>query len=323
MRPNSAKKAIARRNNKRAPNPNGKVVVRNTRLPSGGDKEAAAYARLLVNPCTAPLVHPVGYGGSGGFLTRAETDFIVGNGATQTAGFLRWAPGALCTGGTDSGLAYGVADTDAIATTAINFTSWCPGYSYLTANSRALRCVAACAQVFWPGSELNRSGLVSGTVVPVEAIPVGGSFTVANIRAGSGYSQRMPTESMEIKWSPSTTDALYENAGAAIASTNGHNSIVLSWAGLPVSTGVRIRLVAVYEWLPNMTNGFVASAETSSNESTMSITALLTRLRDVLGEWRYPSTNSTAMQAAQLASQAFTSVVAYARYRQMRQALAV
>lgn len=318
---NPARKRTRRKagnpNNARAGNPNGRAIIKRT-TSSDGIRDAAAYARLLVNPCTAPLVHPVGFGGTGGFLTRVETDFILGNGATQTAGYLRWAPGALCTGGSDPGLVFGVTTDDVTSVAATTFAAGCPGYTYLTANSRANRCVAACAQIYWPGTELNRSGIVSGTVVPLEAIAVGSSFTVANIRAGSGYTQRMPTECMEIKWSPSTSDALYENTGAASASVTGHNAIVISWAGIPVSTGVRVRLVSVYEWLPTMTNGFVASAEASTNDSVMSISTLLNRLRERLGEWRYPAEGGPAMQAADLAAAAFTSVVGYARYRQMR-----
>lgn len=246
----------------------------------------ADYAKLLLDPCSAPLVHPVG-SGQGGFLARVETDFILGNGATNTCGFLRWAPGALCVGTTDAGWSYAVADSDTTAATAIGSfaSSYLPGYSYITTNSRSLRCVAACAQLFWPGSEVNRQGVVSGVVAPMESITLGSTYTVANVRAGSGFTMRMPTEKMEIKWSPSPSDLLYENAGAVIASNANHNAIVLSWAGIPQATGVRVRLVAVYEWLPQMTNGFIVSADAApSTGLRVTVSEVLHRLRERLGD---------------------------------------
>lgn len=298
--------------------PRGRIL----RVPRGipGGLQASQYAALLADPCTQPLVHPVGPG-NGGFLVRVESDYIIGNGATATAGFLRWAPGALVKGTTgDAGLAYATGTTDLATLTAIGTSAdtYLPAYTYLTTNARSQRCVAACIQLMWPGTELNRQGIVSGTVAPMETIIQGDSVTVANIRAGSGFTQRMPTEKMEIKWSPAPADLLYENLEGNIASQSGHNALIVTWAGIPVSTGVRLRLVAVYEWLPRTVNGFVTTADAGTGGSASHITAndVLTGMRRSMGEWRFPRVSpNVASAAAQFANMAISGVVGYAASR--------
>lgn len=284
-----------------------------------GGSPAAAYANLLMNPCTAPLVHPVGPG-QGGFLARVETDFLLGNGATDTAGFFRWAPGAICLGTSgDAGLAWsvGVNDTTSLTAGGGNANLYVPGYQYLTGNARSARCVAACIQVYWPGTELNRQGIISGVVAPSETIallPTATAITVASVRAGSGFTQRMPTEKMEIRWSPSPSDLLYEATNATAAGTTGHNALIISWAGLPVATGVRIRCVAVYEWLPQMVNGFITSADAGvgAPASRLLVNDVLNGLRAAFGEWRFPREVGAAFEAAKFAYRGISSVVGYA-----------
>jgi hypothetical protein len=220
------------------------------------------YAALLANPCRGPLVHAPG-SSEGGQIARFESDVIVGNGATDTAGAIFWTPGAYNTT-TDSGLADFVAATDGTATNFGN-RSYAPGYTFLSTNASRYRCLAACMQIYWPGSELNRAGIVSGAQANYGFISTATpTTTVANIRAISPVVERMPTDYFEIKWAPNFADSMFRSPGNSTTARpeDGHSSLLATFAGIPVGTGVRVRLVIVVEWLPRL-NGQVLASNTA------------------------------------------------------------
>jgi hypothetical protein len=127
------------------------------------DAEALCWARLLNDPCSAPLCHPVYAGADGGIVTRFETYYDVGTGATDTAGIYSFTPNAI---GVQGGLGtsvsfFNAANAGAVTALANPTSSSQPGYDFLVANATAVRCVAACIQVFYNGTEANRSGVVA------------------------------------------------------------------------------------------------------------------------------------------------------------------
>lgn len=81
--------------------PRSRKAPRKTRQLLPLDKPALEYANLLVDPCTAPLVHPIYAGGDSGYLFRAESTFSWASDATQTAGVLHWTPNAIGINGID------------------------------------------------------------------------------------------------------------------------------------------------------------------------------------------------------------------------------
>jgi len=225
------------------------------------DQSARKWAALLDDPCNAELVHgcfPSGNGGS--VLMRFETDQIVANGATEVAAFGAWAPG------------YGLNFVNATALTSDTLGSLLnpstlvgPGDAYLKTNGDGVRCVAACLQMSYPGSELTRAGVVSIGLAPADAIATnlptasgGGNAnaTAQNNRILCQHVQRMPQDVMECKWFPGDEDlTAYDPAYPTLYGQNlgGRNAIYWSASGFPVSTGVRIRMVAVYELSLNAT----------------------------------------------------------------------
>jgi hypothetical protein len=264
-------------NSKKSNNNKIRVVIKRTRRrqmrPSSAVME---YAKLLANPCTGPLVHAPG-SSEGGQVVRFETDFILGNGATDTAGAFLFTPGAI-NSQTNNGYGFGglngiaVNDTTALtltATDAFGGTS-VPGYTFIRSNASSYRCIAACLQVYWPGSELNRAGIVAAAHGTYGLLNSAGSYTAAQLRAICPVVERMPTDHMEIKWAPNFSDGLFRNPTSPNAPEDGHSAILLTWAGIPVSTGVRIRCVCVYEWRPR-TSGLVLSSNTALSDSAYTV----------------------------------------------------
>lgn len=100
----------------------------------------------------------------------------------------------------------------------------------------------------------------------------------------------------EIKWVPAPGDGnwfdtkpagvqaggLTNQQSATVSNLVNYGSkgaITLSAAGLPANTGVRIRFVAVYEWLPAISTGLVSTFEppVSANDTNDVLRALFTK----------------------------------------------
>lgn len=227
-----------------------------SRVMMGLDRAAADWAALLEDPCSAKLVYPCYPSGNGGtVLMRVEADSIYGGGATETAGFGAWVPGY--------GLFFGNSTPAPLDTTSSLLgtnTNFQPGDTFLKTNCGSIRCVAACLQMSYPGSELSRAGVVGIGVAPADSFitnlptAVGGANNASSaqvFRITCQHVQRMPQDVMECKWFPGETDqgaysAVYPAATFA-QGLAGRNAIVWSASGFPVSTGIRIRTVAVYE----------------------------------------------------------------------------
>lgn len=221
------------------------------------DRAAIEWAALLRDPCNAKLVapcYPVGTGAS--VLMRFENDQIIANGATEVASFGALIPGAA--------LAFqnaGPLTTDLLGAVFGVQTSMAPGFAFLNTNVTSARAVAACVQITYPGTELNRSGIVGIGVIPAEAIvnniatgSGGGNITTsaAQVRIMTQHVERMPATVVEVKWFPGEKDAEPVNP-ENLATANqaqalvGRNAIVWSASGFPVSTGIRVRSVVIYE----------------------------------------------------------------------------
>lgn len=267
---------------------------RRNAIPRAGpvlDKPAADLARLLADPCGAPVVHSISPGSGGSFVVRVEADAIIFSGAAQTAGVFYWSPGGI--------RAFANAAADDVTPFTLNqITNLVPGDGFLASYSSA-KCVAACAQIMFPGTELQRSGVVGMGVVPVATLtnvtPVayGGAAlntTAANVRTLCQIVQRTPDMTQEVRWRPGQGDeedvdlsALNTTTSNFVTQARGRNAIVISAAGLPATVGVRIRTVAIYEITPKSGFGLMASVETTRSSST--VTQVLQTLDRVSESW--------------------------------------
>jgi len=258
--------AVVRTTKKRGP------VTRGPAL----DAAARDYANLIANPCTARLTNTIWPGTAGSIVSRFESDFITFDGAGITAGTLSFIPGVL-----------GVYATSALTdTTAVNFidlSTQTPGYGFLTTVASSVRCVAACLQVSFPGTELTRSGIVSlgvhpfSTVAPNLTGAAGGggiTTTVGQIRTLTQHTERTPQNMAEVTWMPGPGDSdWFEFVGTSntdkVDAACPKNALTMTVAGLPAATGVRIRFVSVVEWTPRNAQGLVSAIEVPKSSNTI------------------------------------------------------
>lgn len=245
------------------------------------DSGAVAYAKLLSNPCTGPLVHGPG-SSEGGQVARFEVDLILGAGATETGFIVHWTPGALNNGAGANGV--GVLQSGVVAdgtnVTLNNSLGTFPGAAFLQANASSYRALAGCVQAYFVGSEVNRQGIVSGALSTYGFLNNTALSTSSGaIRSVSPVVERTPSTMFEVKWAPSYSDGLFRNPSGVSPPEDGHSSLTLTAAGLPVATGMRLRLVVVVEWRPK-TNNLVLSSNTSTDTSSSATIQTVRRYLD-------------------------------------------
>lgn len=256
-----ANKKNKRTTNKRTNKPRPvRSLVRELRL--GLDAQATAYARLLADPCDGSLTHSTFPGSSGTLISRFETDFVMGSEPTSVGTALFFTPGYMTENALSGGL---MVPTTVLATDSgtigfANSYTLQPGYTFLANNAKSFRSIAACMQVTWTGSELNRQGVV-GVGQTNMANCMGGTQTLANLRVLASKVGRMPDTMAEIKLRPN--DASYRFVDNTLSPTlataqsvyGDLPSLFVTVSGIPGSTGVRIRLVNVVEWMPATATG--------------------------------------------------------------------
>lgn len=254
-------KAVARKGNKPR---TGMVGSRGRTL----DVFATQYARLLRDPCNAPVVHPVYSGADAGFLFRAESVLTLG--VDRTAGFFHWTPGYVNANGSE--VVGGTELTSGVNLTMAAFGGATPGKAFLTTNAFGVRCVAACLKVVYPGSEQARAGRVHYGHTQASLADVGDAGYTADGYALSlqNYS-RTPPESIELIWRPGNADQEFNDptASSVAALRDRKSALSVAWSGLP-TTGLTFYLTAVYEWTPKPAIG-VSTNATGKNPSVNSL----------------------------------------------------
>jgi len=257
---------------------------------AGLDAYAADYARLVADPCNARLTKGISMGSEGSIVIRLEADAILFTAGADTGGAVFWVPGG--------NLAYAGASTTDTSTLTLgnSVPGVAAGSGFLGANASAFRCIAACAQLMFPGTELQRSGVVAMGIMPTSTVggllPVsiggqGGLTTLGNLRSLCQYTKRVPDEMTEMTWRPGQADGNMNNADAIagndLQAQAGKNGILISASGLPAGVGIRIRTVAVYEYEPFVGNGVVATVETTRSVNT--VNDVLRTLDNAIPQW--------------------------------------
>lgn len=244
------------------------------------DLAAREYRDLIADPCNAKLVNSIWTGSNGSFVSRFETDFIIFNDATATAGILVFVPGTNQIYTNSSGILTNDTATATLGTGAQPG----PGQTFLSGSAGNIRAVASCMQVSYPGTELTRSGIIGlgvtnfGTFAQNLSTANGGgntTTTAAAVRTLCQHTERMPQSMGEVTWFPNTGDqiAFEQNSARPLTEqtteSSPKNCMILSVAGLPLATGVRVRIVNVVEWTPRTGQGMVATAEVPRSSNTI------------------------------------------------------
>lgn len=278
---------------KRSVNPNKKKPTRMTAKParrvSGAslDQWGKAYANLLRDPCYGKLVAPTYSGSVGGILTRFESDYVVNGAATDMGAFVAFTPGILGLTTTTYGSvmgATGAITSDGATITTQNLPAKQPGVA-LAPSMAASRCISACLQVSFMGSELQRSGVCSVGQLTYNDLNGPVSFSLSSIRAMCPTVVKVPDGEVEIKLRPTAESETFYPVNA-VANTNlsAHPTLVATMSGIPANTGMRVRMVAVYEWIPQSASGVVA-ASGNSTTSQNTLTNVVHALDNISPQW--------------------------------------
>ncbi|APG76245.1 hypothetical protein 3 [Changjiang tombus-like virus 4] len=267
-------------------------LVRRSRLLSLTPAERK-YAHLVADPCNGPLSAGIFGDGSGGVISRFETDGIMGDVAPTTASALVFVPAAAA--GWTSGKP---SDGDAPVWNGVT-SSLIPGRDFLNANAGQFRCLAACLRIYWPGTELNRQGIVSNLQTTADIVN-NSNASVGAIRASSTYVQRMPEDYTELKWLPSEYELEMRAPGVIAASQefSRFSALVTTTSGVPSATPIRWRMVAVYEWVPRVSTG-LSSMNTAASVPAGSFQRVTQALTSI-GNWAYVSSHQAATAISSL-----------------------
>jgi hypothetical protein len=297
-------------NNKRNPSQK-QIIVRpriSRNLQTGLDEAGRCWARLLADPCNAPLCHPVYSGTNGGILVRAQTTSTFVGGASDTAGYFVWVPGSQTTA---SGT-FALDTTAAVLPGGGNYLV--PGAAFLAASAGSFRCVAACVKVTWGGTELNRQGYLRFGNLTAGDVGVLGTSSVTTSAIGQLLEggTRVPEEFLEVKWRPSDADQMPAITAASGSGANVDTGVNLARRGaigivftsMPNSYPLIFETTAVYEYQPVAGVG-LSSATMSTSKSNNTMDQVVSAL-DKTGNWMY-TFGHVASRIAQLGYQAYNA----------------
>lgn len=287
------------------------------RISTGLDEYGTRYAKLLADPCNAELTPSVFSGANGALLARFEYDQIFNSSATDVGSAGYFCPGALCQNTTNNAVGFGGPwSSDTIPGILVNATPAIqPGNSFLNANASGVRAISACIQVNYMGSELNRAGVIAVGCGKLSSIT--GTTTTAGLRTLAQVVQRMPDEPVEYRLPPTDASALFRDPTSTLSplgEPTGQDLPALFWSatGIPVSTGVRVRFVVVYEWIPKVNTGMTIPNMGKVSHSRNSVEDVV-RALEKTGDWLHRGVDTTysmvgsAIRGARMATSVYNA----------------
>jgi hypothetical protein len=281
---------------------------------AGLDAMGKAYARLLLDPCGAPLAHPVWGSQEGSLLVKTEIVLNVAVDGTNLNGALLWSPGTITpTARANLVEVETLAANTAVDTSTASGTGYVvtdlgvnsPGQVFLTTQASVYRPVAACMEVMYLGSESSRSGSIGGGVVSGGTWYNTAGFTVDRLASLVPHGERTPVNKTEFLWYPSGADELFQDPVETVAAqqVDRRNSIAFNWTGIAATSGFRVKLTAVYEYKPKLATGIAMPPPDAGSRNSM---------RDVLGTIaRTVAGNPYVRSAAMAAGHQFVRAVQY------------
>jgi hypothetical protein len=261
------------------------------------------------------LVHSTYAGAGGSLLTRFEYDTIVNTGATETASFGYFCPGFVTNNPTFNGFGFSnpaaplVTDNTA-ATCVNNLTGQQPGSNFLVANASVFRSVSACIQISWPGTELNRGGIMAVGQTSLGQF-AGVACTASQLRTLATHVERTPDGVIELKMVPNAESENWISPSWASAPEGSMQDLpALFWSasGLTAGTGVRVRLVTVVEWKPKQATGMMINNASQVANVSSNTTQNVLKYMYQFGEWAVSS--PTIQRAARNAANRLVSGIA-------------
>lgn len=293
-----------------------KRVTRITKQVPSLDEYGTRYAKLLADPCNAELTPSVFAGANGALLARFEYDQIFNNGATDIGSAGYFCPGAICQSAVNNAVGFGGPwSSDTIPGALVNATPAIqPGNAFLNANASGVRAIAACIQVNYMGSELDRSGVIAVGCAKLSSVTA--SVNTSTLRTLAQVVQRMPDAPLEYRLPPTESSEIFRDPSSTvnpIGEPTAQDLPALFWSatGVKAATGIRVRFVVIYEWVPKIGTGMTVPNMAKVSHSHNSTEDVL-RALEKTGDWLHRGVNSayslagSAYRGARLASGAIS-----------------
>lgn len=318
--------------------------VRKSRPAAQGSNPVLDYAKLLADPCEAPLVGP-NYGSTeSGYLSKFSSYVPMALPAGSTSGYIIWFPD-YCngTGGVGSGFSNCIAFVSPTATdtpTAITFGKGVgnydtdggsipdPAYDFCQGDTvQDTRCAAACMKMTYTGQNstlAGRVGYIEG--ISREALLTGDSgspLNVASIARYSNTAMRTPLDSLENKFRPSEGSQFFRSTdlgedacfvmtpdnviptSIGPSTTSGTGlGIGYYWDGLTADSSFSFDLLKAIEWRPEMSSGLVAPPVKPSKQGGNMVSRALAFLDTNHPGWQRATYQAAMSIAAKVANTA-------------------
>lgn len=247
------------------------VRVRGTasqiRKTGGLDAPGAAWARLIADPCNAPLVSPCYPSNGTGQFVRLRRIIPLPAAPENNSIQLAFAPGqnALWKGETRPEAPDGT-------------TSAAEGaFSGLADNYDSFRCVAACLKVTYVGTESGRAGTIGLSNSPNPL------FNPSETTVSNGFMSQMTQINRvgevkhEVKWIPSIKDQEFQTTNGSVPNLGSTLTCIVAdlkrylTSGSPgyVTEGVQFELVGIYEVVPKRNSGMMVASVPNQSRNTV------------------------------------------------------
>lgn len=196
------------------------------------DQYGAAWARLLADPCNAPMTSPCYPSIGTGQFIRVHNIFSPMTGANDSLQM------TICPGSNQ--VWYG----QTVAGTGGNINAPVTLFNALT-NYDSYRCVAACAKIKYVGPESSRRGLVGLGVNPNALFNSGDFMSSEQLLNLCQQVSRTGEQLHEVKWAPAAGDGNFLPANGLLV--NKDERSVLTLITSRFGQDAYIEVVAVYE----------------------------------------------------------------------------
>lgn len=221
------------------------------------DQYGAAWARLLADPCNAPLTSPC-YPSSGtGQFIRLHTFLSPITGSNNSLQ-LAIVPGRnrYYFGQTDSFSAGGTIGAEQELFSQLNSSGIYDTH----------RCIAACAKVHYVGAEQSRSGQVALGSNTHPIFDTGVNYSSAQLFRNMQQIARFGELQHEVKFIPNSVDADWQNPDGGAA--QGDHAVLHV---ITNNTGVNtmVEVVAVYEVMYDSNSGIANTAQPSKSRNSV------------------------------------------------------
>lgn len=259
----------------------------------GLDNAAKCYARLLLDPCGAPLCPSIFSGAGGCYLARTRVIQTPLSGSNLDWQFF-WRASDLYNGLLFGQTNYGA--TGILGTLAPE--------SFAIANASGYRVIAGCVKARYIGSELNRQGTIGMAVLSQWPVGPGASVGTNQFMPLCPVIQRCGECIHEVKFVPNIDDTEFSSqvessasGGTAInAYDNIGTTLVMVGSGWSPSS-LQLEITAVYEYQPNFysnSNSLVATVSQPTSRNTLN--EVLMALGDAAG-WAFSNVLVPVMQS--------------------------